>query len=205
MAIFLTVAITELHAQVKSEYVFGMNISTMTVKTMGISAVAESPVSFHFGKYFEIPVAGNFSLQPSLLFSAKGADYKIDTLDVSISPIYFEVPVNALYKFGSRTVKVSIFAGPYLALGVGGYKIESGSELKYINYGTGKNHDLKRFDFGINLGTSLSIRDLIISFQYGIGLTNISPTTAFNSEMKNQVIGISISAGENGLSRKFGR
>lgn len=201
LAIFLTVTFTELHAQIKSEYVFGLNLSTMTVKTKGISYDTETPVGFHFGRFFEIPLVGNFALQPSLLFSAKGSDYKIDTLDISISPIYFEVPVNAVYTFGSHVVKVSLFAGPYFACGIGGYKIESGGELKYINYGSGENHDLKPFDIGLNLGTRVNIKGLLISVQYGIGLANISPVTTFDSEMKNQVIGISIS----GLNTKFGR
>ena len=190
-----------MHAQLRSEYVFGLNLSTMTVKTMGISCSTKTPIGFHFGRFFEIHLEGNFALQPSLLFSAKGSDYKIDTSDISISPIYFEVPVNAVYTFGSHAVKVSLFAGPYFACGIGGYKIESGGELKYINYGSGENHDLKPFDIGLNLGARVNIKGLQISVQYGKGLANISPVTTFDSEMKNQVIGISIS----GLNTKFGR
>lgn len=198
LAILFAGIFTEMHGQIKSEYVFGINLSTLTLKINGIGYDPETPVGVHLGRLFEIPLSGNFALQPSFLFSAKGADYEIDTLDVSIAPIYIEVPVNAFYSLGSGVVKVFLFAGPYFALGIGGYKIESGGELKYIRYGTGENHDLKPFDVGLNLGAGLNIRNFMISVQYGTGLTNISPAATFATDMKNKVIGITISAGTTG-------
>jgi hypothetical protein len=194
LAIFLTIAFTDVHAQIIPGYIFGMNLSTMTLKTKGISSKPETPIGIHFGGFFEIPLNGNITLQPSLLFSAKGSNYKIDTVEFSLSPIYIEVPVIAVYSFGSDVIKISLFAGPYFACGVGGYKIESGGELKNISFGSGKNNDLKPFDIGLNFGAGINIKGLLISAQYGIGLTNLSPVTIGDSEMKNKVIGISISS-----------
>jgi hypothetical protein len=205
MVIFLAAGLASVQAQIKSEYLFGINLSTMSVKKNGISYNPDMPVGFHFGGFFEIPVNDYFDLQPCLLFSAKGANYVIDTLDFTISPIYIEIPVNALYSFGSDHVKVSLAAGPYIAFGIGGYKIESGGALKTIRYGSGENVDLKTFDAGVNLGARLSIGGFMISLQYGIGLTNISPVASNDSEIKNQVIGISVSSGGKGLSKRFGR
>jgi hypothetical protein len=202
LSVLFAVVFTEMQAQIKSEFVFGINLSTMTLKVNGISYDAETPVGIHFGRLFEIPLKNNFALQPSFLFSAKGSDYTIDTLSVSISPIYIEVPVNALFSFGSGAIKVSFFGGPYFACGIGGYKIESEGELKDIKYGSGENHDLKLFDIGLNLGTRLNICGLMISVQYGMGLINISPVTTFDTEMKNKVIGITISAGSKGTRLK---
>jgi hypothetical protein len=152
------------------------------------------PAGIHFGGFFEIPLEGNFTLQPGLLFSAKGSNYKIDSVEFSISPIYVEVPVIAVYSFSLDAVKISLFAGPYFACGVGGYKIESGDELKKISYGSGENNDLKPFDIGLNFGAGVNIKGLLISAQYGIGLANVSPEKTVDSEMKNRVIGISISS-----------
>ena len=194
LVIFLAVAYTDMHAQIKTGYIFGLNLSTMTLKAKDISSAPETPVGIHFGGFFEIPLKGNFALEPGLLFSAKGTNYKIDTLEFSISPIYIEVPVIAVYSFGSDVIKISLFAGPYFACGVGGYKIEPGGELKNISFGSGKNTDLKPFDIGLNFGAGVNIKGLLISAQYGIGLANISPLTTDDSEMKNKVIGISISS-----------
>jgi hypothetical protein len=194
LAIFLTIAFTDVHSQIIPGYIFGMNLSTMTLKTKGISSKPETPIGIHFGGFFEIPLNGNITLQPSLLFSAKGSNYKIDNVEFSLSPIYIEVPVIAVYSFGSDVIKISLFAGPYFACGVGGYKIESGSELKNISFGSGKNNDLKPFDIGLNFGAGINIKDLMISAQYGIGLANLFPVAIGDSEMKNKVIGISISS-----------
>lgn len=205
LAIFLTVTFAEINGQIKSGYVFGLNLSTMTLKYKGISYDPETPVGIHFGGFLEIPVIGNFAFKPSLLLSAKGSDYVIDTLDVSISPIYIEVPLNILYSFGSDVVRVSLFAGPYFACGIGGYKIVSGGELREISYGSGLNDDLRPFDIGLNLGAGINIKGVLISFQYGLGLENISPVAAFDSEINNKVIGISISSGGPAYRTTFGR
>ena len=194
LAILLTVAFTDLHSQIKPEYIFGLNLSTMTLKAKGISSDPKILAGIHYGAFLEIPLTGNFTMEPGLLFSAKGSNYKNDTLEFSISPIYVEVPLIAVYSFGSDAVKISLFAGPYFAFGIAGYKIEPGGDLKSISYGSGENNDLRPFDVGLNFGTGINIKGFLISAQYGIGLANLSPLKTDDSEIKNKVIGISISS-----------
>jgi hypothetical protein len=119
LAILFMVAFTDMDAQIKPGYIFGLNLSTMTLKTIGIRSDPKTLIGIHYGGCYDIPLKSNFTLQPSLLFSAKGSNYKIDTVEFSISPIYIEVPVIAVYSFGSDAVKVSLFAGPYFACGIG--------------------------------------------------------------------------------------
>jgi hypothetical protein len=192
--IFLTFVFTVMTAQIKAGYIFGVNLSTITMNTKGLTSGPETPVSVHFGGSCEIPVTGNFTFDPGLLLSAKGSDYTIDTVEFSLSPIYLEIPVIAMYSFGSDEIKISLFAGPYFACGLGGYKIDQGGELQNISFGSSKNDDLKTFDFGFNFGAGINIKGLLISAQYGIGLVNISTEATPDSEMKNKVIGISISS-----------
>jgi hypothetical protein len=192
--IFLAIGLTDMHAQIRPGYIFGLNLSTLTLKTKGISTEPKTMIGIHYGGFYDFPVTDNFSLQPSLLFSAKGSNYKIDSVVFSISPIYLEVSVIAAYRFDLNVLKISLFAGPYFACGIGGYKIDSGGELKNINFGLGENNDLKTFDFGLNFGAGINIKGFLVSAQYGIGLANVSPVTTLDSEMKNKVIGISISS-----------
>lgn len=192
LAIGLLAISTVMSAQMKSGYRFGLNLTTMTIKTKGIASKPETPMGVHFGGNYEIPLKGNFSLLSGFLFSSKGSDYKIDSIDFSLAPTYIEIPVNLAYNFGSRATKISLFAGPYSAFVIGGYKIVSGSGFKYLAFGAGRNNDLKSFDFGFNFGVGVNIKGYLISAQYGIGLTNLSPTD--DSKMRNMVIGISISS-----------
>jgi hypothetical protein len=194
LAIFLTLALTETEAQIKPGYIFGLNLSTIALKNNDISSNPNMPAGIHLGVFLDIPVKGNFTFQPALVFSAKGADYGIDSVDISMAPTYMEVPLIAVYSFGSDAVKISLFAGPYFAGGIGGYKIVAGGPLKDLNFGSGENDDLRFFDIGLNFGAGVNIGGLMISAQYGIGLVNISPVTTDDMEMKNKVIGISISS-----------
>jgi hypothetical protein len=205
LTILFIFALTEIHAQLKSDYVFGVNVSTLTIKNNGVNYDPKRSVGFHFGGFYEFQINKYFSLQPSFIFSAKGTDYKIDTLEVSIAPAYIEIPINASFSFGSRITKVSLFSGPYFAYAFGGYKLASGSVFKSISYGSGKNHDLRPFDFGLNLGASVKIKRYQIFVQYGIGLSNISPVRTSDKEMKNKVIGISIIRTSKSLGTKPGR
>lgn len=194
LASLLVISFTEIHGQVYPRYIFGVNLSTMEMKIRGLSSEPETPAGIHFGASIELPVTANLTFQPALLFSAKGANYKIDTIDISLSPIYIEIPLNAFYTFGTGASRFFIFAGPYLACGVGGYKLETGQVFRYISYRSGENRDLKPLDFGFNFGAGVNVKGFIISAQYGIGLVNVSPTTTDGSEMINKVIGISISS-----------
>jgi hypothetical protein len=192
--IFLALAFTNLHAQVKPGYIFGLNLSTLTIKTKGISCDSKISTGIHYGGFLEIPLSDNFAFRPYLLFSAKGSNYKTDTADYSISPIYVEVSVFAIYSIGSEVLKLTLFAGPYLACGISGYKIDSGGYMKDISYGSHEYNDLKPFDVGLNFGAGVSIKGILISAQYGMGLANLSPVTMIENEMKNKVIGISVSS-----------
>lgn len=191
-ALFFIVAFTDINAQVGSEYIFGLNLSTMVIKTKGTSTISKPTAGIHYGGCLDLPVTDNFSLQPGLLFSAKGTSYKIDTLEYTISPIYIEVSLISKYCFGSDAIKGSVFVGPYIACGVGGYKIDPRGDLKSLGFGTGENDDLKAFDAGLNFGAGVKIRSFLISVQYGIGLANIVPANSVDLEMKNRVFGISI-------------
>ncbi len=193
-AILLLFASTEINAQIRPGYIFGVNLSTITLNSKGTITTPDRLAGIHFGGSFEIPVYRGFTFNPGFVFSAKGTNYKIDSVEYSLSPIYIEIPLTAMYSFGSDLIKISLFAGPYVALGVGGYKIEPEGALTDLNYGSGQNDDLKHFDLGLNFGAGVSIKGLLISAQYGLGFTNIAPDSKENPEMKNNVIGISISS-----------
>jgi hypothetical protein len=192
LVILFTFTLTEIYAQLRSEYLIGVNLSTLTIKINGVNINPKTCVGIHFGGFYEIPVRKHFTLQPSFIFSAKGTDYKIDTLSISLAPAYIEVPVNLSLSFDISSAKVSLYSGPYFAYAFGGYKSETGSQINNISYGSGQSQDLRPFDFGLNLGTRVKLKSFEIAIQYGLGLKNISPVKSFDSEMKNRVIGISI-------------
>ncbi|MBK8737232.1 MAG: hypothetical protein IPL98_15545 [Saprospiraceae bacterium] len=49
----------------------GLNLSTLTLKSGGISAETKSRVCFHFGMVAEVPVKENLSIQPNFVFAER--------------------------------------------------------------------------------------------------------------------------------------
>jgi hypothetical protein len=181
-----------LSAQMKGGYQFGINLTTISFTPADIISKTEVPMGIHFGIYYDIALDKHVSIQSGFLFSSKGADYEIDTVDYSLTPTYLEIPVNLAFHLGSEKTIIYLFGGPYAACAIGGYKIVTGDELRYLNFGGSAEKDMKRFDFGINLGIGVSVKSYVISAQYGIGLTNTSSTNDY--DMKNNVVGISLSS-----------
>jgi hypothetical protein len=190
-AFFLFTFLADLNGQIRYGQIIGLNLSTMTMINEGKSYTPKISPGIHFGGAIELPLGRNFFFQPALLFSAKGSVYKIDTLQYSISPIYAEVPVIISYSFGSEVIKITLFAGPYFACGIGGNTLLTGGQFKNISYGSDVSNDLKRFDIGIYSGAGLNIKGFLICAQYEYGLTNLSPPVSADSEMKNRVLAIS--------------
>lgn len=195
MVLFMMFAFISAKAQVKFGPKIGMNLSTMTLKSSGISLDPKMLVGFHAGVISEIGLAENVFLQPGVLFSSKGSKYEItyleQTFEFSMAPGVIEVPINVLYSFGTGSAKLNVFAGPYAAFGITG-KTKSDGESLDISYGSTAEDDIKPFDFGLNFGAGVNINGFLISAQYGFGLANLAPDTTGDSEMKNKVIAISI-------------
>jgi hypothetical protein len=194
LAIMIALAPLTLHGQMKFGRIFGVNISEMTFNVNGISLEPTSMTGIHFGGCMEFPLKWGFAFQPGASFSAKGTSYDIDSITYLLSPIYIEMPVNLVYSFGSEVFRVTLYAGPYIAIGIDGMKIEGANPSRSIYYGSGEGKDINLFDMGMNFGAGISFKGLMVSAQYGIGLANIAPDSQSDIEMKNNVIGISIAS-----------
>jgi hypothetical protein len=184
-------AVTNMQAQIKFGPKVGLNLSTMTLKSSGVSFDPKTYVGFNAGVIAEISLPANLALQPGIFYSAKGSKFTFGEESGTISPSFIEIPVNVLYKFDVGGLKIFVNAGPYFAYGIGG-KIKSGSESQDIEFGSAEKDDLKPLDIGLNVGAGVEISNIIISANYGLGLANLSPVTTNDTEMKIKVIGFSL-------------
>lgn len=155
---------------------------------------------------------GNLAIQPALLYSMKGdklqeKDSETETFggntytysyDVKSTRrlSYLELPVNFVYSTNGAEGGFQVFAGPYLALGVGGkvkYEgdytttmngrvIDSGSEsesfkIKFANkYGDDEDTEYVRtLDAGLNFGLGYKAGPFQAQLGYGLGVANLIP------------------------------
>jgi hypothetical protein len=139
---------------------------------------------------------GKLAIQPALVFSQKGEQFKNTVILDGIARTTYEhigtnrynwaeLPLNVVYTLhGDHGLQV--FAGPYLALAVGGQ--QSGTTTitaqnpqdfdTKITYGQGTNN--QRLDTGFNFGIGYRQGPLQMQLGYGIGLRNLhqaSPPT----------------------------
>lgn len=143
---------------------------------------------------------GNFSFQPGLIFTQKGeqttntfytsgfAGNNAAQTSTTNRYNWLEIPLNVVYTLpGDHGLQV--FAGPYLALGVGGHQRGSTTTVSYsgpaydplpgperpidehISYGDGTNN--RRFDVGVNFGVGYRQGPVQVQLGYGLGLRNL--------------------------------
>ncbi|WP_167856466.1 outer membrane beta-barrel protein [Hymenobacter metallicola] len=200
----------------------GGNLATTTEKgpttrtaANSSSSYSKSPIAAgQVGLVLEI-ARGNFAFQPALLFSQKGT--KIEATNLLTDPAtgyefrrsghrtsrynWLELPLNFVYTMPGTT-GLQVFAGPYVAIGVGGKvktaihnstndpsilaqpethsetKITYGSEDKDTGPASINNFYSRRFDTGFNVGLGYRRGPLQVQAGYGLGLLNLRTSKA---------------------------
>jgi len=178
-------------AQPSFRYAPGVNFSSLRIKQNGKKYDSERPMTIHIGGQWELQSGKHFWLEPGFQFTAKGSDYMIDSIKKSLTPLYVEIPFNAEYRFTIRNLNLSVFSGVFFGCAVGGYMIDNGI-MEEISFGSGKKNDMRRIDYGLNVGTGIGVGKTWLAVQYCLGLANFSPLRSGNSEMKSDVIGVTL-------------
>lgn len=182
---------------------------------------------FHIGPTVDIALSDQLGLQTGLFYTSKGFSDDLDEKYDSdlVAEVYgykrtrfnyFEIPVNFAFKID----EFQIFAGPYLAIGVGGKSAvninvvyENGSTISidgvadYIPvFGDIDPADLDNdeiafnaLDFGLNFGLGYKVGPMLLNVGYSLGLGNIttgmkdSELDPADYKMSNRVIKVSVS------------
>ncbi len=171
----------------------GLNLSNMLVKddNTTYSDDYDMKIGFHVGVTAEFPLAELFSFETGLLFTQKGYKYDGAWGDYALNLYYLEVPLlgKATYDLGDVMLYGQL--GPYVGFGLAG-KFKSDDEEEDIDWGSDDDDDLKRLDFGLNIGAGVQVSNITIGASYGLGLMNISPHDEGGFKTNNRVIGVSV-------------
>ena len=178
----------------------GLNRATSTVEPASTSpssqyyySASKSAIyAWQAGAVLEVAFR-RFALQPALVFSQKGEVFHMHTAFTGVAgtsrystrrvsrPNWLELPVNVVYTVHG----VQLFAGPYVALAVGG---KSRSAWRYTSsaptvgptesaYGGkimhGDDTHNRRLDAGVNFGVGYRHGPMQAQFSYGLGLRNL--------------------------------
>lgn len=215
-------AATTAHAQMRISVGprLGGNLATATGSVVDQSAIAGSDYTYSKSLLLGVQVgiaasigSGHWAVQPALLFTQKGlrqnyvATYNFNGItlqendQITSRVHYLELPINVVYSLGADGDGFQLFAGPYVAVGVGGqasYALQLTSNSPsfpgdsyndsqpYAFGSTFKEPDpnstgpaidarIRRFDAGVNAGVGYRRGPLQVQVGYGLGLVNVQP------------------------------
>jgi hypothetical protein len=138
----------------------------------GTEIQTDAITSYHGGLVAEVKLLDRFSIQPELLYTTQGAEYKTAFGDFKNELGYISIPVMAKIYLSDS---FSLEAGPQASFLV--------SEKKDFDA-----EDAETFDFGVNFGLGFKITESIfVQGRYGLGLTEVSK----EAEAKNSVFSLS--------------
>jgi len=160
-----------LAAQAQSEEIkFGVKGGVNFTNFDSDGADSDGKTGFYAGGLVDLPVSGNFHIQPEVLYSSEGAD------DASLD--YIRIPVMAKYYIMEG---LSFQAGPEIAFKVG-------SEDEFVDNAT------KSIDFGIGGGVAYELTmGVFFDIRYNVGIADISDSNADVGKVHNT--GLQIGAG----------
>lgn len=156
------------YSQISWNAKVGMNMSNYT-GDMDTSM----KIGFNVGVGMEYQFTEMWSLQPSLMFTTKGAKMDEGEVDITLNPMYIELPVLAAARFAiADNQNIVVKAGPYFAYGVAGkVKAEAGGvSVKKDVFG---DEGLDRFDAGLGVGVAYEINKFFIDLTGEFGLTKL--------------------------------
>ncbi|MDR0977265.1 MAG: PorT family protein [Prevotellaceae bacterium] len=181
---FLLMTVTA-SAQVSWNARAGLNLSNVT------NSDANMKVGFNIGAGMDYAFTDLLSLQPSLLFTTKGATVSEGEITGTVNAMYLELPVLLAARIPvNQSVNVVITVGPYAACGVGG-KASISSKGVSISVDTFGEDNYNRFDAGIATGLALEFSKFFVGLNGEFGLTNLNPAdTGGDGKNVNYYLGV---------------
>jgi len=167
--------------------------------------------SFYVTGYADMPVGTNFSIQPGVSLQGKGSKFEGEIREESLigtgsrtrNVMSVEIPVNAVYYIPVGAGSVYLGAGPYIGFNVSGKdKWEASGTVgsssasfsgdRKLEF-SGDTKNMRVIDAGANFMAGYKFNNgLLINAGYGLGLTNLSPSSDSDNKYSSRTLNFSI-------------
>lgn len=162
----------------------GLNLATITGDVEDVSMLP----TFMVGGVAEFDFTDNVGLGVGLQLHGKGAKQDFGEEDLTVNPLYLQVPIQVQYRNNGFFAAV----GPYVGFGIAG-KFKAGDFDESIDFGNTEDDDFAPLDFGAGVELGYEFGSLRATASYNLGLSNIIPSDVAGDESaKNNVIGIAL-------------
>ncbi len=162
----------------------------------------------HLGITAEKSITDMFAIEATPILNMKGysisENYKDNGFDYKLKGgstlFYADLPINIKAYFNVSEYKVFGAVGPYVGMGLSGktnykytYGDESESNSDTIKWGNDSDADMKRLDYGMQIGGGVEINKMQVGLFFTQGLANLTTDSDGSNKINNQVISISLS------------
>lgn len=200
LVLFALVSVVS-YSQISWNAKVGMNMSNLT----GMEE-SSMKIGYNIGVGMEYQFTDMWSIQPSLMFTTKGAkqDFSEEGYkdEYTYNPMYLQLPIMAAARFAvSDNMNVVVSAGPYLAFGIGG-KVKNeftdwneDTDQEFLNseksdiFKDVKDEDgdliskgAKKFDFGLGIGVALEFNKFFVGLNGEFGLAKFTDVPEFDKD-----------------------
>lgn len=139
-------------------------------------------VGLHAGVLSHIHLTKHFALQPEVVYSTSGGNYKYSNNDTRYNLGYINIPVLVQYMFDNG---IRVQAGPQLGILVHAVSKDNTVKENIIN-------DLNAVDFGFATGASYQVPKTGFGFdaRYNLGLSDINKNGNIRSTNRGLQLGV---------------
>lgn len=156
----------------------GMSFSETTLRFGDFSYHGlKTKAGFSGGVIMEFSLSQTASINTGLLYTQRG--YRMDDsfnedkckIKASMITQNLEIPINMNLRLKLPVIQPFIQAGPYLMVALGG-DMKEGKISEDIDF-SGADKEMKRADFGFNMGAGADFLNFRILFSYELGFVNL--------------------------------
>lgn len=177
------------HAQAQVGIKAGINGAVLDGQNIDMDTRYKT--TYHAGIFVRLPVIGPLSVQPEVLYSLQGSQFRSALANYDTKLHYLNVPVLARVKVGP----VFAEAGPQFGVLLGAredgtLRISAADGYGPVDRSADSNY--KKTDFALAAGAGIEVGNLILGARYTAGLNNINDVDDLNGandpRLKNRVI-----------------
>lgn len=193
--ILTAVAMASLFMAAKAQFKVGIkaggNLSNQTISVSGANYLytGNDVKTYHAGLIGDLRIAGNFYLQPQLLWTRKGASQFSSLADgkTKMRINYVEVPVNVVYKVELPFGRLFGGAGAAYSYAINGKNIQDGHSTGAFS----GNSDWKRGDISLSFTAGLEFDNgFFISMNSNKGLSDINKADDITARNKSRSLSV---------------